>query len=77
MKTQYLEFRWTHETALRDLRSYALDSQEDADRLNPLLNAPDMAAMVRAAPALNQYRACSIFIDELYDALITAAVSHS
>lgn len=69
----FLAFRVKHETALSDLRSYALDSQIDADRLNPILHARDMAAMIAAAPNLTQYLANSIFIDELYDALIGMA----
>ena len=71
---QYLEFRVKHETALSDLRTYALDDQADADRLNPILHAKDIDAMVAAAPNLYRYAPCSCFIDELYHTLIAMAV---
>ena len=73
LSTEFLQFKVQHETALSDLRSYALNSQDDADCLNPILHAADLAAMVRAAPSLRRYKACSVFIDELHDALITIA----
>jgi hypothetical protein len=77
MNQQFLDFCAEHKTALADLRSYARDNQLDADRLNPVIHAKTMADMVRAAPNLGQYLACSVFIDDLYHALITSAVAAS
>lgn len=67
-------FKAAHVYALLDLNRYALDCQQDADRLNPLIRATSLAAMVQASPALQQYRANSTFIENLYDALIGLAV---
>jgi hypothetical protein len=66
----FLSFKVRHETALSDLRDYRRDSQEDAARIDPVLNAGTIEAMIEAAPGLIQYVPCSIFIDELYHALI-------
>jgi hypothetical protein len=74
---EYLAFRAKHETALSALRAYALDCQLDADRLNPILHARDIASMVEATPSLYRYLACSTAIDELYHELIALAVSRT
>lgn len=71
---QFQVFKAYHENALNDLRTYALEDQRDADCLNPIIHAKDFAAMVRNAPNLYTYAACSAFIDELYQALLTASV---
>lgn len=69
------EIKAAHVYAFLDLNRYALDDQCDADRLNPLLRAESVSDMVRASPSLQQYRACSTFVDNLYDTLISLAVT--